>query len=552
MLTNLLIKNYALIQHLEIHPEAELNIITGETGAGKSIMLGAVGLLTGNRADSKVLFDEDEKCVIEGTFDISQYDLKPVFEEEELDYEPVCLIRREISPTGKSRAFINDTPVTLEVLKRIGNFLMDIHSQHDTLLLGSNTYQLQVIDLYAQNKGLLQQYQDSYRNYRKLKKAYDQLVTESSEIKKEADFNNYLLEELQAAKLQEGEQESMESELEVLENAEEIKTKLNQVVTCLGESDHAILQQLHISNHTLSQLSRYSEHYQKLQERTESCLIELKDIYEEVAKAESIVEFDPQKTDAVKERLSMIYQLQKKHNVASIGDLLSIQTNLEAKATKSMNLDEEIAEAKTAAQEAEKTMLSHAKALSESRKAVFDKMTTEVESLLKEVGMPNSSIQIEWKAIDPSTSGIDEINLLFSANKGIKPQQLKNVASGGEFSRLMFCIKYVLADKTALPTIVFDEIDTGISGEIALKMVSMMKTMAKNHQVISISHLPQIAAKGDAHYFVYKDNSSAKTQSKIKKLSQEERITEIAKMIGGEKPSTIAFENAKELLAFNK
>lgn len=549
MLQHLLIKNYALIQHLEMSPSKELNIITGETGAGKSIMLGAIGLLIGNRADTKVLYDEEEKCIIEGAFEVSAYkNLKQVFEEEELDYDHTCIIRREISPTGKSRAFINDTPVTLETLKRIGAYLMDIHSQHDTLLLGSNTFQLQIVDAYAGNAEIHKNYLDSYKSFKKAKSTFDKLMAEAEEIKKEASFNQFLYEELQKAALKEGEQEEHEGNLEVLENAEDIKIKLNQLIETLSASDFSVNSSLSIANSTLLNLSKFGNKFASLQQRLESCLIELKDIADELEKEESQVEYDPVKIQEVKDRLSLIYQLEKKHNVGKLTELLEIQKALEVKVNKVLNLGEEISEAKKALEETEDLMMQQARLLSESRKQVFEKITSEIQSLVRELGMPDAILEIRTLETPPASSGIDEINILFSANKGIKPQDLKSVASGGEFSRLMFCIKFVLADKTSLPTIIFDEIDTGISGEVALKMVNMMKVMSRNHQVISISHLPQIAAKGDAHYFVYKDNSSGKAMSNIRKLSPEERILEIAKMIGGEKPSSIAFENAKELM----
>lgn len=549
MLQHLLIKNYALIQQLEMNPSKELNIITGETGAGKSIMLGAIGLLIGNRADTKVLYDEEEKCIIEGAFEVSPYkNLKQVFEEEELDYDKTCIIRREINPSGKSRAFINDTPVTLDTLKRVGNYLMDIHSQHDTLLLGSNAFQLQIVDDYAGNAEIHKNYLDSYKSFKKAKTAFDKLVAEAEEIKKEASFNQFLYEELLKADFKEGEQEEHESNLEVLENAEDIKIKLNQLVENLSSSDFSVNSSLANANAILGSLSKFGNKFSSLQQRLETCLIELKDIADELEKEESQVEYDPEKIQEVKDRLSLIYQLEKKHNVIKLAELLEIQSSLEVKVNKVLNLDEEINEARKALEEAEDLMMQQAQVLSESRKAVFEKISSEVESLVRELGMPDATLLIRAVETPPTQAGIDEIGILFSANKGIKPQELKSVASGGEFSRLMFCIKFVLADKTALPTIIFDEIDTGISGEVALKMVNMMKVMSKNHQVISISHLPQIAAKGDAHYFVYKDNSSGKAMSNIRKLTPEERVLEIAKMIGGEKPSSIAFENAKELM----
>lgn len=548
MLKSLTIHNYALIEELSMAPSSQLNIITGETGAGKSIMLGAVGLMLGNRADIKSLLNEDKKCIVEGGFDLSSYDLAPVFEEEDLDYEPLSIIRREISPNGKSRAFINDTPVTLDTLKRIGSFLMDVHSQHDSLLLTSNTFQLRVVDDFAGNQVLRENYKRHYLAFKNAYKHYEQLLREAVESKKAEDYDSYLFEELEKAKLQAGEQKLLEEALEVLENAEEIKIRLNGSDALLLNGEPSTVAMLYEVQNNLKAIARFSPQYEALSLRVESCLIELQDIGREVEDEEQKVNFEPDKIQETKERLSLIYQLQQKHQVHTVEELLDIQEQLSQKLNKILNLEDEIATAKAQVASTEQAMLDIATQLSESRKAVFKTIEENIVSLVQSLGMPDAVFQVVREKTAPSGDGIDDVNFLFSANKGIKPQLLKNAASGGEFSRLMFCIKYILADKTALPTIVFDEIDTGISGEIALKMVNMMKQMADNHQVIVISHLPQIAAKGDTHYFVFKDNSASKTISKIRKLSQEERVTEIAKMIGGERPSVTAFESAKELM----
>lgn len=551
MLKHLLIKNYALIRELEMHPSAHLNIITGETGAGKSIMLGAVGMLLGNRADTRVLYDEETKCVVEGTFDISEYaSLKAIFEEEELEYDDETVIRREISPSGKSRAFINDTPVTLEVVRRIGNYLMDVHSQHDTLQLGTNAYQLSIIDAFAQTTAEQDRYQQEYRRMRKLQRDYERLTEEAATMRKEADYNSYLLNELQEAQLDGLNQQELEEELEKLEHAEEIKLKLTGVLQALEYSDELALNpQLHSVLLELRGVGKYAESYRQLAQRLESVVIELKDITREVEAEEGSVDIDQERIVQIQDRLSNLYKLQQKHGLQSTEELLQLRNELAGKVNRAEGLDEEIAATQKEFQEAQKRVEEAGRKLSEKRKAVFTKMVKQIEELLVGLGMPEARLQIDHRLIMPTPTGLDEVNLLFTANKGMKPQPLKTVASGGEFSRLMFCVKYVLADKTALPTIVFDEIDTGISGEIALKMVRMMQQMAQGHQVISISHLPQIAAKGEAHYFVYKDNSTAKTFSRIKKLSEEERVQEIAKMIGGATPSPVAYESARELMA---
>ncbi len=549
MLKHLLIKNYALIELLEMTPSPRLNMITGETGAGKSIMLGAVGLLLGNRADTKALYNEEEKCVVEGAFDISSYNLHSLFENNELDYESTTLIRREISPSGKSRAFVNDTPVTLDVLKTLGERLMDIHSQHDTLLLSANEFQLNVIDSYAGTSNLLDQYREAFKDFRKKQKAYHSLLEESSELQKEADYNQFLFDELEKAALAEDEQDRLEEELSMLENAEEIKLKLNECRQLLSEAEISVEGQLGQVRHSLSAISRFSHKLQELLQRLESTVIELNDIGQEVQKEDELIEYDPEKIQLTKNRLDLVYQLQQKHRVASIQELLQIKHTLEAKVKQFQNMDTAIDEAKKAMELAGQKMQQAGQALSKKRQEAFAPFSKSVTDIIRELGMPQGSFEISWHQAAPAECGLDEVNFLFSANKGIAPRQIKDVASGGEFSRLMFAVKYILAGKTSLPTIIFDEIDTGISGEIANRMVNMMKTMAQQHQVISISHLPQFAAKGEAHYFVYKDNTRTKTVSKIKLLTTEERVEEIAKMIAGAAPTPSALQNARELLA---
>lgn len=549
MLSSLLIKNYALIEHLELQPDAQLNIITGETGAGKSIMLGAIGLLLGNRADTKTLYNPDEKCIIEGQFDISGYFIRTIFEEEELDYDATCIIRREISPQGKSRAFVNDTPVNLETLRRITSELMDVHSQHDSILLGSNEYQLKQVDTYAQNDAVLEKYKQDFREYRKAQEALETLQTEAKEIKKEFDYNSFLLEELTKARFQVNEQEELEQELKILENAEEVKTRFQLSLDYLQNPEQSIIGYVQSLLGNLNAISGYAPQYAQLRNRVQSCLIELKDITVEIESEEETVELDDEKIAQIQERLSLLYNLQHKHQAKNITELLETQQELERKVSKVLNLDQELATMQAAAEKANRQLLQSAEKLSKTRKMALPHIEKEVCALLTELGMPNAALQLEHTQNKPSPTGIDTLNFLFSANKGIKPQQLKNVASGGEFSRLMLALKYILASKRSLPTIVFDEIDTGVSGEIAIKVGNMMKDMARGHQIIAITHLHQIAAKGDAHYFVYKDNSSAKTVSRIKKLSTEERVQEIAQMIGGARPSKAVIDNAREILS---
>lgn len=548
MLTQLTIKNYALIRHLEMNPSSQLTVITGETGAGKSIMLGAIDLLLGHRADTKVLWDESEKCVTEGTFDIKSYHLENLFEEQDLDYNDQTVIRREISPGGKSRAFINDTPVTLEVMRKIGSALMDVHSQHETLELGSHRFQLSLIDSFAAHASLLSEYQQVWKNFLKAKKSFDDLQTESGRLKNEYDFIKFQLDELQKATLVENEQEALESNLKISEHGEDIKTRLNQLLTILGRSETSLLTVLSEGMSLLHPVRSYSTHYDQIAQRLESLRLELNDIVDEVGKEEEGIEFDPRKTKEIQGRLDMIYGLMQKHRTHDIKGLLKLQENFEAQAQKTSNLDEDLRLAKLQFEEARKQLLGCTEKLSASREKVFSPLSKELVKLLRQLGIPDANLKIESKKIDPGPSGADLVEILFSANKGIAPRALEEVASGGEFSRLMFCVKYIMADKTSLPTLVLDEIDTGVSGEIAIQLGKMMEAMAQRHQLITISHLPQIAARAHQHFLVYKDNSNKKTVSEIRSLNKEERVEEIAKMIGGARPSNLARENAKELI----
>lgn len=548
MLKHLTIKNYALIRHLEMEPSGHLNVITGETGAGKSIMLGAIGLLMGNRADTKVLWDEQEKCITEGTFHIKPYNLQSFFKGEDLDYDDLTVIRREISSGGKSRAFINDTPVTLDVLRKLGSLLMDVHSQHETLMLGDKNFQLRLVDAYAGNQNLLEQYQQAWYQYLQAKKEYESLQEKAESLRQESDFIHFQLDELVKAGFESGEQEKLESELKIMEHAEDIKSRFNAILDLLSRSEYAAQQALTEARNQLQAVVGYSKVYEALADRLQSNIIELDDILNEIETVEATVEFDPQRAEAAKDRIDLLYRLLKKHRVNSIDELLTLQEEFQQKANLTANLDDELAKAKADFDQKTKQLIALSEKLTKARSKVFDSLCKEITHLLNEVGIPQASLRIEHSKISPTNHGADSIDLLFSANKGIAPRPLGDVASGGEFSRLMFCIKYVMAEKTEMPTLVLDEIDTGVSGEIAIKLGKLMKSMAKKHQLITISHLPQIAAKADTHYFVFKDNSSKKTISSIKRLTDQERIEEIAKMIGGEKPSKIAVENAKELL----
>ncbi len=548
MITSLEIRNYALIEALLLQPHQRLNVVTGETGAGKSIMLGAIGLLLGKRADTKVLLDEGKKCVVEAVFDISDYELTDFFREEDIDYADECIIRREISPAGKSRAFINDTPVTLEILKRLGPSLMDIHSQHENLELGKNTYQLMALDHFAQHQKLIDTYKRDFGTFRQLAGRLEDLESKASSAAKEQDYQQFILTELEEAKLEAGEQAELEQELVTLENAEEIKERLSGAQHLLDESESSTLNQLKEITFQIGKIRQFSDDYEQLYERLDSTAIELRDIYSELQTHGDRVIYDPQRAEEVKGRLDTIYRLQSKHGIDTVEALLELQENLTQALTRITNLDVEIADLKKQIGQAEEMLTKSAKALSESRKQSAKVLSKQIVSVIQTIGIENGTVEIRFEEQKPSATGADKVEFLFSANKGVPLQVIREVASGGEFSRLIFALKYLIADKTALPTIIFDEIDTGVSGEIAIRMVRLMQKMAANHQILSISHLPQFAAGANHHYMVYKDHAAQKSVSRMKLLPNQDRIQNIAGMIGGDNPSTHAQASAKELL----
>lgn len=548
MLKQLTIKNYALIKHLELRPAAGMTVITGETGAGKSIMLGALGLLLGNRADTKVLWEDEEKCVTEAEFEISAYKLKSLFDRNDVDYDDRTLIRREITSGGKSRAFINDTPVTLDTMRSISSRLMDIHSQHETLELGNSGFQLELVDSFAANNKLREEYLQTWSDYKSLKEQYERLRAEGTALAAEADFVRFQLDELVRAELVEGELESLESELRIQENAEDIKSKFNTIMGAL-DGDQSAGAVLGVVKAQLQSVAAFSLTYQQLLDRLTSLKIELDDLAKEIKHEESKIEFDPRKLEKVNDRLDLLNRLLQKHRVKTISELIDIRNSLDERAGKITNFDSELSELEKQKNAAEKKMLSQAESLSRSRSKVLTPLSKQIARLLKELGMPEAQLKISSQEIPPGPTGRDKVEIFFSANKGISPRPLASVASGGEFSRLMFAVKYVMAERTAMPTLILDEIDTGVSGEIAIGVGKLMKEMSARHQLISITHLPQIAAKGDTHYFVFKDSSSRKTVTSVRELDKTERIEEIAKMIGGAKPTSSAIENAKELIS---
>lgn len=548
MLKHLLIDNYALIEHLEIQPSAALNVITGETGAGKSILRGALGLLAGNRADTKALLNPDGKCVVEGTFDIANYDLKSIFEEEDIEYDTNCIIRRQIASNGRSRAFINDIPVSLDSLKKIAVRLMDIHAQHDTLQLFSNDYQRDVLDLYANTSTLLELYGQEYTNYRKTIKKFEYLKAEEARLRREYDYNMHLLEELEKADLENINKEELEQELERLENVDFIRTQMSIAYNALADEEYSAENILREATHALSKTQSFSKEFENLYERLNSVLIEIQDLSKSIEHESESLVVDEETAGVVRQILSAVYNLEKKHSVQSTQELIAIRDEISEKVRKVENFEDDLKKLGDEIERSKSYLTDLASQLTEQRKSVVEDTQNEINYLLGELGMPNARFQIEISPIELSPSGADLVEFWFSANKGISPQPLKDVASGGEFSRLMLCIKYRLAKHTSLPTLVFDEIDTGISGEIALKMGKIICDMATKHQILIISHLPQVASQGDTHYFVYKDHSSDRTVSRIKKLSEDERVREIAQMIGGSTPSTSTYNSAKELL----
>ena len=548
MLKSLEIKNYVLIHELIMYPAESLNIITGETGTGKSIMLGALGLLLGNRADTKALLDNSRKCVIEAIFDVSQYDLKTVFELLELDFEERTIVRREISPNGKSRAFINDTPVNLDTLKELTHRLMDIHSQHETLQLASNIFQRTLVDAYAQNQDLLKAYRKAYKDYKHAEKLYQDLLEEHKQIEESYDFDNFLLKELEQAALDDYDQQALENELGILENTENIKSNLNIALDYLSKSEFSVESSLKSVIGALKYAGKYSDAYRVLMERVESGLVELMDVSYEIEREETDLFFDKERIAFIQDKLDKLYTLQKKHRADSVEGLKQIREDLRAKIDKAVNFDQGLEKLKSDKADAYEYLLVLAKQLSESRQLAIPLLEKEIGQLLAEIGMPFAKINVQLDEIPPEKYGKDHIGLLFSANKGIPPGELKNVASGGEFSRLMLIVKYVLARRIHLPTMIFDEIDMGVSGQVAIKVGEMLKDIAQSHQLIAITHLPQIAAKAQAHYLVYKEEKTNRTLSYIRRLDSKEQVDIIAEMIGGENPGGFAYESAKELI----
>ncbi|MCL6217725.1 DNA repair protein RecN [Zunongwangia pacifica] len=549
MLTSLSIKNYALIEDINMNLKPGFTIITGETGAGKSIMLGALGLLLGNRADYSSIKNPDKKCVIEGVFDISNYGLTNFFEKEDLDYEPKTIIRREILASGKSRAFVNDTPVTLANLNNLGNYLIDIHSQHETLSLGNNDYQFQVIDTIADNESLNLEYREALKALRSLQKRGEVLKEEQAQATKEYDYNVFLLNELEEARLQPGMLEELETRYEELNNVEELTEQLSSAINYISQEEIGSLTTLKEVRNNLSRISRFSATYESLHERVQSVIIELDDIHTELEAALENTEADPQELEKTNDKLQQIYNLQKKHNVLEIEELLTIAEELRKQVAVSENAEEALAEIASAIKKQKEKLSNIAKKLHDRREKIIPSFVKETEAILSGLGMPNARLKISLEQGEKFfANGNDTLGWYLAANKGGSFKEIRKAASGGELSRIMLAVKSILAAQSNLPTIIFDEIDTGVSGDIAQKMGEILQKMGHSMQVLAITHLPQIAGKGNAHFKIFKEDTGEITSTKIKQLAQEERIDELAMMLGGNTISESARAHAIALL----
>ncbi len=549
MLLQLQVRNYAIIRETEITLGPNLNIITGETGAGKSILMGALGLILGERADSKVLLNAEEKCVVEGVFDIKKYKLKSFFESEGLDYDEQCIIRREISSAGKSRAFINDTPVSLTQLRDLGIRLVDIVSQNQTLQLNDEQFQLAVVDAFAQSENELQTYKQLYKNWKENDNLLKSLTEQELNARKDEDYLKFVVTELIEARLEPGEQTQLENRLDMLSHADQIQQNALLAFAQLSGNEQSIIDQLNLLRQTVVAASKHHMGMQQLAERIATSVIELKDIAAELETVAEQTEANPEELAKTESRLQLLFGLLKKHHVTAAEELIALRDELELKLTQLGSLQHEIEAAQKLKQELEAKLQKAADALTVKRKSAVTGIEKEIEKLLKNVQMPDAKLKVEHTLLKSfGSNGMDGIVFLFAANKGSTPQPLQKVASGGELSRLMLCIKSLMNDKTDLPTIVFDEIDTGISGEAALKVSQVMKAHAKRHQVIAITHLPQIAGKADTHFYIYKSSDKASTTTHIRKLNEIERVEEIARMLHGENPSDKVIEAARELM----
>jgi DNA repair protein RecN (Recombination protein N) len=549
MLLSLSIKNYALIESLETDFSNQFSVITGETGAGKSILLGALGLVLGNRADLTSLKNKEQKCIIEAVFLISNYHLEPFFQENDLDYEDKTIIRREILPSGKSRAFINDSPVNLQELQELGTFLLDIHSQHQTRELSESAYQLEMIDAVAENSSNVIAYQKQLTVYKSKQKQLNDMLIEKQTLEKEHEYNSFLLNELLSANLKDGEQEELEQAQEQLSNVEFIKENFSRILSVANEEQLGAIVNLKEIRAALQKVSGFSPIYSQLQERFQSAFLEIEDIINECEQTSDKIIADPERLEFVNTKLQAIYTLQKKHQVQTVQELLKVQDHLDTKVLKVDELENQITKLENQIQQSKVEIDAIAKVISTNRVKAIPDLIAKIKAILDQLGMAEANFKFDIIATEHYfANGKDELNVLFSANKGTSFGALKKVASGGEMSRIMLAIKSILAHYSKLPTIIFDEIDTGVSGEIAIKMGEIMKEMSHTMQVFAITHLPQIAAKGDTHYKVIKRSVAETTVSELVLLTQEERVAQIAEMLSGKDVSSSALEHAKALL----
>ena len=549
MITSLSIKNYALIEKLSIDFSKGFSIITGETGAGKSIILGALGLVLGKRADLTSLKNKEEKCIIEAHFEISKYNLKEFFEANDLDYEDDTIIRREILPSGKSRAFINDSPVNLQELQDLSLFLIDIHSQQQTQELSDEGVQFKIIDAIANNFDTIAAYQKLLKTYKSDKSKLNALLKKQSDSGKEQEYNTFLLNELVAAKLKSGEQEELEADFEKLNNVEIIKESIDKSLVIANEEQFGVFHNLNEIKASLQKITPFSSEYQNLFERITSITIEFDDVSRELQNASEKLLNDPEKLELTNQKLQLIYNLQKKHQANTVDELLEIQANLENAVIELGNIEEEIEILSKAIEQKAQELDAFSDTIRQNRLNSIPVLSSQLISILETLGMPNVRFKMELLPSETYfQNGKDELQFLFSANKGTDFGLLKKVASGGEMSRIMLAVKAILAQYSKLPTLIFDEIDTGVSGEIAIRMGEIMKEMSAKMQIFAITHLPQIAAKGDSHFKVFKSTVADATQSELKLLAPEERITEIAQMLSGANISDSALNHAKELL----
>ena len=549
MLASLSIKNYALIENLHVDFNQGLTIITGETGAGKSILLGGLSLILGNRADLSVLKKPDHKCIIEAVFNISSYNLEALFRQLDFDFEEQTIIRREILPSGKSRAFVNDSPVNLNNLKQLGERLIDIHSQHQTLQLVDDSYQFQVIDALANNKNNLLNYQNAYTTYKSLQKDLQDLINNQVDSIKEYDYNSFLLNELKEIDLDNFDLQLLEEEYETLNNIEDIQEGLAQAHNILSDDEIGVSSALINLKSITSKLSKYATKYQDIYVRIESASIELDDIFNELENLQSSLEIDPEKFENISNKLQIINGLLKKHLVLNVSDLIEIRNDLAEKVRHTDKLDDIIEDKKQAVKKSKIELDAIAKKINSSREGAIPVLKSQLESILEQLGMPNAKFEISLQYSDSYfENGKDVLSFLFTANKGGAFNELKKAASGGELSRIMLGIKSILSNYVQLPSIMFDEIDSGVSGEVSNKMADIMLKMSQKMQVFTITHLPQIAAKGHTHFKVYKEDVNNITQSALKQLNHDERIVEIAQMLGGKEISTSAVAHAKQLL----